>query len=84
METLDRIRYAVRRFEAFTYDLVDRDPGKCELQTNNVSIPRRVREQKKILTLTAESKASVHKSRVNFDFTHSIKSGVEGGELRVA
>ena len=41
VETLNRIRYAVYRFEAFTYDLVDCDPGKCELQTNNVSIPRR-------------------------------------------
>jgi hypothetical protein len=43
VETLDRIRYAVHRFEAFTYDPVDRDPGKCKLQTNGVSIPRRVR-----------------------------------------
>ena len=31
VETLDRIRYTVHRFEMFTYDLVDRDPGKCEL-----------------------------------------------------
>ena len=42
VETLDRIRYTVHRFEMFTYDLVDRDPGKCELQTSGVSIPRRV------------------------------------------
>ena len=43
VETLDRIRYAVYRFETFTYDPVDRDPGKCELvQTNSVSILRRV------------------------------------------
>jgi hypothetical protein len=38
-ETLDRICYAVYRFETFTYDPVDRDPGKSELQTNSVSIP---------------------------------------------
>ena len=31
VETLDRIRYVVYRFEAFTYDPVDCDPGKCEL-----------------------------------------------------
>jgi hypothetical protein len=31
METLDRIRHAAYRFEAFTYDPVDRDPGKWEL-----------------------------------------------------
>ena len=37
VETLDRIRYAVYRFETFTYDLVYRDPGKCELQTNSVN-----------------------------------------------
>jgi hypothetical protein len=30
VETLDRIRYAVYRFEAFACDPVDRDPG-CEL-----------------------------------------------------
>ena len=35
VETLDRIRYAVCRFEAFTYDPVYCDPGKCELQTNS-------------------------------------------------
>jgi hypothetical protein len=35
--TLDRISYVVHRFEAFTYDLVNRGPGKCELQTNSVS-----------------------------------------------
>ena len=41
VETLDRIRYVVCRFETFTYDPVDRGPGKCELQANSVSIPRR-------------------------------------------
>ena len=44
VEALDRIRYAVYRFEAFAYDPVDRDPGKCELQTIRVSIPRGVTE----------------------------------------
>ena len=79
METLDRIRYAVRHFETFTYDLVDRVPGKCELRTNSV-IPRRVHEQNKVLTLTAEGKASRHKSRVNFAFAHSLTSDVGIGE----
>jgi hypothetical protein len=31
VETLDRICDAVYRFEAFAYDPVDGDPGKCEL-----------------------------------------------------
>ena len=35
METLDRIRYAVYHFEALAYDPVDRDCGKCGLQTNS-------------------------------------------------
>ena len=47
------------------------------------SIPRRVREQKEILTLTAESRTSFHKSRVNFTFTHSLRSGVRLDALRV-
>jgi hypothetical protein len=37
VETLNRIRYAVYRFETFTYDPVDHDPGKFELQTNSVN-----------------------------------------------
>ena len=48
VETLNGIRYAVHRFETFTYNSVDRGPGKCELQTNSMSIPRRVGEQKEI------------------------------------
>jgi hypothetical protein len=36
-ETLDSVRHAVYRFETFAYDPVDRDPGKCELQTNSQS-----------------------------------------------
>ena len=39
VETLDCIRYAVNHFEAFTYDPVDRDPGKRELQTNKCVNP---------------------------------------------
>ena len=45
MKTLDRIRYAVYGFEAFAYDPVDRDPGKCELQTIRLSFPRGVPEK---------------------------------------
>jgi hypothetical protein len=84
VETFDRIRYVVYRFKTFTYDPVDRGLGKCELQTNSVSITRRERERKEILTPRAESKASFHKSRVNFAFAHSLTSGVGVGELRVA
>jgi hypothetical protein len=61
VETIDRIHYAVYRFETFTYDLVDHDSGKCELQIIRVSIRREVPEQKKILTLAAATKASFHK-----------------------
>ena len=42
VETLDCIRYAVYRFETFTYDLVDHNLGKCELQANSVN-PARVK-----------------------------------------
>ena len=37
VETLDRIRYAASRFETFTYDLVNGDSWKCELQTNVIN-----------------------------------------------
>ena len=47
VETLDRIRDAVGLFQIFTYDPVDRDPGKCELQTIRGSIPRRVPDKKR-------------------------------------
>ena len=83
VETLHRIRYVVHCFETLTYDPVDHNPGKRELQASSGSIPRRVRERKTTLTLTAESKVSLHKSRVNCAFAHSLKSGVRGGELRV-
>ena len=38
VEALDRIRYAVYRFEAFAYDPVGREPRKRELQTISVTI----------------------------------------------
>ena len=84
VETLDRIRYEVYRFETFTYGPVDRDPGNCELPTNIVNPTTEAKE--KMLTLAAESKASFQKSRVNFDFAfaHSLRSGVWVNELRVA
>ena len=84
VETLDRIRYAVHRFKTFAYSPVDRDPGKCKLESNSVSIPRRVPEQKKILTLAAATKASFHELLTNAALAHSLKSGVAVGELRVA
>ena len=84
VETLDRIRCAVHRFETFTYNPVDNDPGKLELQTNSVSIPRRVRERKEILTLRATNKASFHSPLVNVVFAHSLRSGVRLGDLGIA
>ena len=84
VETLDRVHWAVYRFETFTYNPVDNDPGKLELQTNSVSIPRRVRERKEILTLRATNKASFHSPLVNVVFAHSLRSGVGLGDLGIA
>ena len=84
VETFDRIRYAVYRFETFTYDPVDRDPGKCELQIIRVPIPRGVPGQKEILTLAATTKASFHSPLANLAFTHSLNSGVGFHESKVA
>jgi hypothetical protein len=84
VETLDRIRYAVHGFEAFTYDPVDHDPGKFELKTNSESIPRRVRKQKEMLTLAAMPKTSFHLPLVNVAFAHSLRSGVGVGVSGVA
>jgi hypothetical protein len=83
-ETFDCIRYTLDCIQTFTYNPINCDSGWCELQITRVSIPRRVREQKEILTLTADRKASLHKLRVNFAFAHSLRSGSGVGELRVA
>ena len=84
VETLDRIRDTVRLFQKFTYDPVDRDPGKRELQTIRMSIPRRVPDQKQILTSAAATTASFHENPANVAFAHSLKSGAGVGELQVA
>ena len=84
VETLDRIRDVVHLLQMFTYDLVDHDPGRCELQTISVSIPRRVPDKKKTLTLAAATKASFHERLANVAFAHPLQSGVGVGELKVA
>ena len=84
VETLDRIRDAVHLFEMFTYDPINGYSGKCELQTISVSIPRRVPDKKKTLTLAAATKASFHEHLANVAFAHPFKSGVGVGELKVA
>ena len=85
VETIDRIRYAVHQFETFTHDLVDRDSGKCELQTISVNPTRgKLPEQKKILTLAAATKASFHELLANVALIHSLKSGVAARESRAA
>ena len=85
-ETFDCIRYTLDRFQTFTYNPINCDCGKCELQTIRVtvSIPRGLPEQKKILTLAAATKASFHEHLANVAFAHSLKSGVGVGELKVA
>ena len=59
VETLDRIRYTVCHLETFTYDLVGRDPRKSELQTNSLSIPQLVREQKELATHAGSDRQSI-------------------------
>ena len=44
VETFDRVRHTADRFESFTYDPINRDSGKCELQTIRVSVSRNTNE----------------------------------------
>ena len=83
-EAFDCVRYIVDHFQTFTYDQINCESGKCELQTIRVSITRRVPDQKKILTPAVVTKASFHERLANAALAHSLKSGVGVGELRVA
>ena len=83
VETLDCIRYAIGHFEMVAESAIYRGSRGCKLQTNGVSSQREAPEQKKMLTLRAATKASLHEPPVNFDFAHSLKSGVGDGEWRV-
>ena len=63
--------------------IINRESRGCKLQTNGVSSQRAAPERKKKLTFRAATKASLQESPVNFNFTHSLKSGVGDGEWRV-
>ena len=83
VETLDCVRYAIGHFEMVAKSAINRKPRGCKLQTNRVSSQRGAPEQRGILTLRAASKASLHEPRINFNFAHSLKSGVGHDEWRV-
>ena len=83
VETLDCIRYAIGHFEMVAESAINCESRGCKLQTNGGSMQRGAPEQKGILTLREETKASLHESLVNFDFAHSLKSGVVDVEWTV-
>jgi hypothetical protein len=56
--------------------LINRKSRGRKLPTDRVSRPRGVPEGKKTLTLTEATKVSFHEPPLNFDFTHSLKSGM--------
>ena len=62
---------------------INRESRGYELQTSGVSGRRGAPEKREILTLRAVTKASFHEPSVNFDFAHSLKSGVGYGEWRI-
>ena len=82
LATPDCVRYAVGHFEMVAESPVNRESRGCKLRTNGVSSPRGVLK-KEILTLRAATKASLHEPPANFDFAHSLKSGVGDGEWRI-
>ena len=84
VETLGRIRHAVCHFEMVAESPINRESRGCKLRTNGVSGERGAPEQKGVLTLRAETKASPHEPPVNFDFAHSLKIGVGDDEWRAA
>ena len=83
VETLNCVRYTIGHFEMVADSAMNRESCGCKLQTNGVSSQRGAPEQKETLTLRAAAKASLHKLPVNFDFAHSLKSGVGDGGWRV-
>ena len=62
---------------------INRESRRRELESNGESSLRGVPEQKEMLTLTVATKTSFHEQPVNFNFTHSLNSGVGDGEWRV-
>jgi hypothetical protein len=84
VETLDCFRYASGHFEMIAESAINRESRGSKLQTNGMSTQRAAPERKDILTFRAATKASLHESLVNFDFAHSLMSGVGDGERMAA
>jgi hypothetical protein len=82
VETLDCVHYVIGYFKMVTESPINREYRGCKLQTNGMLSQRRVLEQKEILTLRAATEAILHEPPVNFDFAHSLRSGVGNGEWR--
>ena len=82
VETLDCIRYAVAHFEMVTESPINHETC-CKLQTNRVSGQRGATEQKEIPTLRVANTACLHELPIDFDFAHSLKSGVGNDEWTV-
>jgi hypothetical protein len=83
VETLNGVRCAIGHFEIVAEGAINRESCRCKLQTNGISSQRGPPKQNAILTLRAETKASLHELFVNFNFAHSRKSCVGDGERRV-
>jgi len=80
METLSRNNYLAECLEVITEGPINRESRHSKLEGNDMSNTRRVTDQKEILTPAVAAKASFHELPVNFNFTHSLKSGVGDGE----
>ena len=82
METLYCVRYAVGHFEMIAESAINCESRGCKLQTKGCQA-QGASERKEILTLRAETKASLHERPVNVDFAHALKSGVGDDESKV-
>ena len=81
LQTLNRVRDVVDRFEMFAYDPINCKSRSRKLQS--VTLTRHTR-MGGILTLTAATMASFHKPLANVAFAHCLTSGVGISESRVA
>ena len=79
LQTLNRVRYVVDRFEMLAYDPINGKSRSLKLHSVMLTKYTRVR----ILTLTAATIASFHKPLANVAFAHSFTSGVGIGKSRV-
>ena len=81
LQTLNRVRYVVDRFEMLAYDPINCKSRSHKLQSVMSARYTRVRG---ILTLIAADTAFFHKPLANVAFAHSRTSGAGIGESRVS